>query len=171
METFANRLKTLRKENQLTQQELADKVGTNRVNITKWETGRTKPNLDDLTILAKVLRTSTDYLTSGQVIDVTDKTEEERKAILYDKLETMYNTFRDMKKHGLELEKVHQLIDLTGNEPFYHGLADAVYRDTVDVTFAERMAIVFEGKDNDWTRLAGINHTTTAKENEDADSD
>ncbi|MDQ8759103.1 helix-turn-helix transcriptional regulator [Streptococcus ruminantium] len=38
MSIFSDRLKDLRKKNQLTQQELADKVGNNRFNITKWET-------------------------------------------------------------------------------------------------------------------------------------
>lgn len=167
MASFSDRLKELRKKNQLTQQELADKVGTNRVNITKWETGRTKPSLEDLATLAKVLDTSTDYLTSGQVIDVTDKTEQERKAILYDKLETMYNTFQSMKKSGLEIEKAHQLIDLTGNEPFYHGLLEAVYSDEVDVSLAERITINFKGQDNDLTRLAGISNNLTTKQSND----
>lgn len=167
MASFSDRLKELRKKNQLTQQELADKVGTNRVNITKWETERTKPGLEDLATLAKVLDTSTDYLTSGQVIDVTDKTEQERKAILYDKLETMYNTFQSMKKSGLEIEKAHQLIDLTGNEPFYHGLLEAIYSDEVDVSLADRIAINFKGQDNDLTRLAGISNNLTTKQSND----
>ncbi|MDI6035570.1 helix-turn-helix domain-containing protein [Streptococcus equi] len=164
MTSFSDRLKELRKKNKLTQQELADKVGTNRVNITKWETGRTSPNLNDLSTLAKVLSTTTDYLTSGQVVDVTDKTEEERKAVLFDKLETMYNTFQDMKKSGLELEKVHQLIDLTGNEPFYHSLADAIYSDEIDVSLADRIAINFKDQENDLTRLAGLNTNSTPKQ-------
>ena len=41
----------------------------------------------------KSFRDFDDYLTSEQIIDVTDKTKEERKAILYDKLKTMYTTF------------------------------------------------------------------------------
>lgn len=60
--TFSDRLKALRKEANLTQQELADKVGTNRVNITKWETGRTEPSLDNVVKLANILNISTDYL-------------------------------------------------------------------------------------------------------------
>lgn len=62
MTSFSDRLKNLRKKNQLTQQELADKVGTNRVNITKWETGRTEPTLENVVKLAKILDTTTDEL-------------------------------------------------------------------------------------------------------------
>lgn len=62
MTSFSNRLKDLRKKSRLTQQELADKVGTNRVNITKWETGRTEPSLENVVKLSKILGTTTDEL-------------------------------------------------------------------------------------------------------------
>ena len=62
MTLFSDKLKKLRKKNQLTQQELADKVGTNRVNVTKWETGRTEPTLDNVVKLANILETTTDEL-------------------------------------------------------------------------------------------------------------
>lgn len=71
MTLFSDRLKNLRKKNQLTQQELADKVGTNRVNITKWETGRTEPTLENVVKLAKILDTTTDELL-GRHIDFGD---------------------------------------------------------------------------------------------------
>ena len=62
MTSFSERLKELRKKNSLTQQELADKVGTNRVNVTKWETGRTEPTLENIVKLSKILDTTTDEL-------------------------------------------------------------------------------------------------------------
>jgi hypothetical protein len=62
MTSFSEKLKELRKKNNLTQQELADKVGTNRVNVTKWETGRTEPTLENIVKLSKILDTTTDEL-------------------------------------------------------------------------------------------------------------
>ena len=62
MTSFSERLKELRKKNSLSQQELADKVGTNRVNVTKWETGRTEPTLENIVKLSKILDTTTDEL-------------------------------------------------------------------------------------------------------------
>ena len=67
MTSFSDRLKELRKKNRLTQQELADKVGTNRVNITKWETGRTEPTLANIVKLSKILDTTTDELLGRKV--------------------------------------------------------------------------------------------------------
>lgn len=62
-------LKELRKEKKLTQQELADKVGTNRFNITKWETGRTEPTLDNIIKLAEFLNVSVDKLLGVKIED------------------------------------------------------------------------------------------------------
>ena len=62
MSIFSERLKELRKKNNLTQQELADKVGTNRVNVTKWETGMTEPRIESLIKLADLLEVSIDWL-------------------------------------------------------------------------------------------------------------
>ena len=67
MTSFSEKLKELRKRNNLTQQELADKVGTKRVNITKWETARTEPTLENIVKLSKILDTSTDELFGRQV--------------------------------------------------------------------------------------------------------
>lgn len=62
MTTFPERLKKLRKEKYLTQQELASKVGISRVGYSYWEKGKREPNLDKVKLLAKYLDTSVDYL-------------------------------------------------------------------------------------------------------------
>ena len=59
---FGKKLREVRKSKKLTQQELADKVGTNRVNVTKWETGRTEPSFENLVKLAGLLEVSLDWL-------------------------------------------------------------------------------------------------------------
>lgn len=59
---FSTRLKMLRKQKHLTQQELGDKIGTNRVNITKWESGISEPCFENLVKLSKILNTTTDFL-------------------------------------------------------------------------------------------------------------
>lgn len=59
---FKNRLKELRKEHSITQQELADKIGIVRTAITNYETGRTIPDSETLSLIAKILNTTTDYL-------------------------------------------------------------------------------------------------------------
>ena len=62
MATFAERLKFLRKEKKLTQQELADKLGMSRVGYGYWEKGSREPDLKMLLKLSELLNASLDYL-------------------------------------------------------------------------------------------------------------
>lgn len=52
METFGARITRLRKENNLTQQELADKLNISRQALSAWERDKTEPDLTSLKLLA-----------------------------------------------------------------------------------------------------------------------
>lgn len=63
METiFAKRLTQLRKENHLTQDDLALKINVSRQAISKWERGEGSPDLHNIKLLADALNVSVDYL-------------------------------------------------------------------------------------------------------------
>ena len=62
MEKFHEKLKELRKEQKLTQQNLADILSMKRATIAKWETGRTEPNFEKISMLACIFDVSIDYL-------------------------------------------------------------------------------------------------------------
>lgn len=62
MKIFAEKLRELRKENEWTQKELAEKLQTTRASIASWETNRAEPSLSDLCRIAKLFNESTDYL-------------------------------------------------------------------------------------------------------------
>ncbi|MCC9835068.1 transcriptional regulator, partial [Streptococcus agalactiae] len=57
MKSFSKRLKELRLEKNQTQQQLADELGVNRVNVTRWEKGNTEPSFSKLIELSKLLNT------------------------------------------------------------------------------------------------------------------
>lgn len=57
-----NTLRKMRQENNLTQAELAAKIGVNANTVTQWETGARKPNIIMLKRVAKVLNCTTDEL-------------------------------------------------------------------------------------------------------------
>ncbi|OCL26285.1 transcriptional regulator [Orenia metallireducens] len=59
---FKKRIRQLRKEFKLTQQELADKIGVNRATIAGYETKGMEPGYDTLSELARIFNVSTDYL-------------------------------------------------------------------------------------------------------------
>lgn len=59
---FADNLKSLRLEQNLTQSELAQKLGTTQRKISYWEAGTVEPDLKSLIDLAKFFKVSSDYL-------------------------------------------------------------------------------------------------------------
>ena len=71
MSELGDRIKNLRKERHLTQSDLMNilrnkyDMKTDRVMISKWETGFQTPHIDALKILAEALEVSTDFLLTG----------------------------------------------------------------------------------------------------------
>lgn len=59
---LSDRLKELRKEQQLSQRSLADKLDISQQSITAWETGRSEPTSGALTKIANFFGVSADYL-------------------------------------------------------------------------------------------------------------
>lgn len=59
---FHERLKELRKLNNLTQLQLANKLNVYQSRITKWENGQHEPNIEMLIKLADALNSTIDYL-------------------------------------------------------------------------------------------------------------
>ena len=62
MSKFAERLKELRVEDGLTQNQLAKEVGLSDAAIGLWENNKRVPNLDAVIILAKYFNVSLDYI-------------------------------------------------------------------------------------------------------------
>lgn len=60
--SFVKKMIELRKQNGLSQQDLADRLGVSRQAISRWETGAVQPLADSVKSLAQVFQVSTDYL-------------------------------------------------------------------------------------------------------------
>lgn len=70
--TLADKLKEARKNAGLTQVELAEKVCVSRQAITKWESGKGIPDVENLRVLSKILNVSIDFLLDDN--ETLDKT-------------------------------------------------------------------------------------------------
>lgn len=75
----ANRLYELRKKNNLSQEELAEKLGVSRQAVSKWERSEASPDTDNLIALAKIYGLSLDELIYGKKEEKKEETQEEPK--------------------------------------------------------------------------------------------
>lgn len=79
MEEFKNRVKQLRIEKKLTQQELAEMVGVLKGSVSKWECGITRPEFETLDKLCDIFNVSLSYLLgSSDVKERREMTEEDK---------------------------------------------------------------------------------------------
>ena len=84
MVEFGNRLRQLRKDRNLTQQQLATLIGVKNSVISFYEVGERMPSPDALRKLALALHVTTDYLLGidrGATVDVTGLDEQDRLVV------------------------------------------------------------------------------------------
>jgi len=68
---FNKKLQSLRKRENMTQEQLSQKLYVSRTAISKWESDRGLPNIDALKNISKVFNVSIDYLLSSEeIIDI-----------------------------------------------------------------------------------------------------
>jgi len=73
---FSEKLLTLRKAKDLTQEQLAEKLDVSRQSISKWESGQATPDLEKIIALSAIFDVTTDYLLkSSEIDDLSVKTE------------------------------------------------------------------------------------------------
>jgi transcriptional regulator with XRE-family HTH domain len=64
--SLGERIRERRAAKRLTLQQVGDTFGINRASVSDWENNKTRPDLDRLVELARVLGTTTDFLLTGR---------------------------------------------------------------------------------------------------------
>ena len=62
MKTFGEKLASLRKQANMTQNDLADKLMVSRQAITKWENDKGLPDIDNLVMISKIFNVTMEDL-------------------------------------------------------------------------------------------------------------
>lgn len=97
MVDFGLKLKELRKQAGMTQQQLADKLGITKSVVSYYELSERTPSPDVLRDLAIIFHVSADYLLGierAKTIDVSDLSDEDVKLLL-----VTIETLRNKNKH------------------------------------------------------------------------
>lgn len=67
---LGNKILTLRKKNNITQEELAEQLNVTRQTISKWELGETSPDIKQAKELSKIFKVSLDELVDNDIKDL-----------------------------------------------------------------------------------------------------
>ena len=105
---FSEKLRKLRKENGLTQEELADKLNVSRQAITKWESGDGIPDIENLKQISILFNTTIDELVKE---DKDVKIEIKMNYNYVSEIEINHN-----KHFDINISKINELNLFFGNE-------------------------------------------------------
>ena len=82
---FNEKLQELRKQNELTQEELAESLYVSRTAVSKWESGRGYPNIESLKAIAKFFGVTIDELLSGdELLTIAEQDTKDKEMHLRD---------------------------------------------------------------------------------------
>lgn len=59
---ISDTIKSLRKKNNMSQEELAEKLGVSRQSVSLWETGQSQPTIENIVVLTKIFNVSFDSI-------------------------------------------------------------------------------------------------------------
>ena len=85
MSVIGDNINFLRKKHGLTQEELASRIFVTRTAVSKWEQGKTDPNLETLKLLAKEFNCTIDELISEKKIELNNINVVQKENILIEK--------------------------------------------------------------------------------------
>lgn len=100
---LANNLKYYREKAGFTQEEVANELRITRQSISRWENGKSNPDLDNLVLISELYQVSIDHLI---------KENEE----LFKKIDQNTQEIQDKKQKLIEVEQ--EVLQITGKEKF-----------------------------------------------------
>lgn len=91
---LSEKLLNLRKANDLTQEQLAEKLNVSRQAVSKWESGQSVPELDKIVALCELFDITTDYLLKPSELDLLSV----KTQMLAKQQENLENTIQKKEK-------------------------------------------------------------------------
>lgn len=129
---FHEKLQLLRKQNNLTQEQLSEKLYVSRTAVSKWESGKGYPNLESLKALSKLFGVSIDELLSnGEIIDLAQRENRSNlrcvSAIIFAALDILSLTFLFLPIFGQQEGDYFKAVSLMNYTDISYGLRTVFY--------------------------------------------
>lgn len=96
----ANRLLQYRKKHNLSQEELANKIGVSRQAVSKWERAEASPDTDNLILLAEIYGVSLDELLKGEANN-SSKSEAEQETVSEESADNTHTPTQAMRAQNI----------------------------------------------------------------------
>ena len=116
---FSQNLQKIRSEKNLSQEQLADKIGVSRQTISAWESGKASPELDKITAISKLFSVSIDEL----VGEIGDK--DEKNYVIIKNIDTISfkTVFKSLENYGEKInfknsDELESLLDCVREKNF-----------------------------------------------------
>ncbi len=110
---FGDRLKQIRTSQGLSQEQLAEKIGVSRQAITKWETKKGLPDIENMVILAEIFKVTLDELVLQE-----SQLQSRRKTTIYES-ETVYDIDAD-KHFDIHMGSARSVLITSGSDEKIH---------------------------------------------------
>lgn len=150
---FGEKLKDIRKKEGMSQEQLAEKIGVSRQAITKWETGRGLPDVENMVILAEIFKMTLDELV------LQEKKLQEKKAAVFES-ETVYDI--DCSKHfDIHMGSARKIILRSGTDEKLHVKLESELLENLNSLFKIKLDENRKKLDIDCVRKKGMSRYET----------
>ena len=124
--SFSENLKSIRKERNLSQEDLAEILDVSRQAVSKWELGDGYPEVEKLLLLSRKLNVSLDYLMSTENIKPSsDKNKDVGLITITSPNENVilscHKVLSSMKMHGGKLSPQYALFGVSNKRSYFWG--------------------------------------------------
>lgn len=125
MASFTERLRQLRKQAGLSQQELADKMQVTKQTISQYERNVRKPDYDTILVFCDLFNVSADYLLGKADVTIRLLNSDELEMLsggnrLSDDEQLLIQTFKALNKQGKE-KIIDYISDISENSKYTEG--------------------------------------------------
>lgn len=91
---LSENLKEIRKRNNLSQEQLAEKLGVSRQAVSKWESGQSYPEMDKMLLICKLFNFNIDELMNKNIVDIDENNQAKTNKQFINKVINMFCTMR-----------------------------------------------------------------------------